>query len=462
METSNFLIANTHKNINHFEKIEELIKNSKQVRIICPFISKSKAERLVQYQTEERHIEVITEITRRGIATGVQLPSTLKILLEGGVKVSYIGGNLHSKIFWFDDDKILITSANLTNNGLENNFEIGVLFDKPCNPCLAKGIDFFKIHKRINNLWNDLKRKETSLSVKSLQYLLDIEAQTKEIRNKLLQHSDGDIGIKYAPSPKESDNLSQIDIDLEAGGLFKGFTQEDWSAFDHGFAEINKENVEKVKEILTKKIHPILQRFYEGLQFSRELPIKLEDFDRGYSLNRWVKNYFPNYRYLWLVRKRKDKNPIQHIGEPSLIIGIGKDEKKGNWFEIRAGVEELNEPKLTKFGRQFLLNIKQDISRTIDTLQSLGEGWFLTHENKIGETYSEIATKNISREILLNLIEAYLTDQRERIADIHIRRKYYLNDSSDAAILLSEKIIFNTANDMKSLLYFFDLAHKRI
>jgi len=109
-----------------------------------------------------------------------------------------------------------------------------------------------------------------------------------------------------------------------------------------------------------------------------------------------------------------------------------------------------------------LLNIKQDISRTIDTLQSLGEGWFLTHENKIGETYSEIATKNISREILLNLIEAYLTDQRERIADIHIRRKYYLNDSSDAAILLSEKIIFNTANDMKSLLYFFDLAHKRI
>ena len=39
METSNFLIANTHKNINHFEKIEELIKNSKQDRIICPFIS---------------------------------------------------------------------------------------------------------------------------------------------------------------------------------------------------------------------------------------------------------------------------------------------------------------------------------------------------------------------------------------------------------------------------------------
>ena len=35
--------------------------------------------------------------------------------------------NLHAKIYLFDNKKALITSANLTNNGLYHNFEYGVL-----------------------------------------------------------------------------------------------------------------------------------------------------------------------------------------------------------------------------------------------------------------------------------------------------------------------------------------------
>lgn len=35
--------------------------------------------------------------------------------------------SLHAKIYIFDDKKAIITSSNLTNGGLVNNFEYGVL-----------------------------------------------------------------------------------------------------------------------------------------------------------------------------------------------------------------------------------------------------------------------------------------------------------------------------------------------
>lgn len=37
--------------------------------------------------------------------------------------------NLHAKIYLFDNKKVLITSANLTNNALYRNFEYGVLIE---------------------------------------------------------------------------------------------------------------------------------------------------------------------------------------------------------------------------------------------------------------------------------------------------------------------------------------------
>jgi hypothetical protein len=435
-----------------------LIKKSNRIRIICPFISKNRAEWLVKFCSDERKIEVITEITKRGIVTGVQLPSTLKVLVDGGVNVSFIGGNLHSKIFWFDDEKIMITSANLTSNGLENNFEVGVLFDRLRGPFLAKDIDYFKIQKRISNLWTDLKRKETPLNLQNLAELLKVENETQEVRKVVLSQSYGDIGIKFNPYLKECANLSQVDIDLEAGDLFKGFKKEDWSAFDHGFKEVTKENVDKLKQILTEKIQPILQRFYENFQFARDLPVKLEEFDKGYSRNRWVKNFFPDYRYLWLVRKRDNKNPVQHISEPSFIIGMGKHQSRGYWFEIRMGVEELNEPRLTNFGRNFLINMKNDISKVVEELHRLGDGWMITHENNIHESFSEVSTKAVTKEMLSSMLDKHLSD--EKIADLHIRRQYYMSDPKDLEILTTPKIITSIAADMKSLLYFFELAHR--
>nr|BDT27423.1 hypothetical protein BHI3_08890 [Bacteriovorax sp. HI3] len=458
METSDYIISNTHKNINHREKIEMLIKKSKRIRIICPFISKDRAEWLAQYVSNDREIEIVTELTRRGITTGVQLPSTLKILIDKGVKVSFVGGNLHAKLFLFDEDIVLITSANLTNNGLDENFEIGVLLDKNKSPVLAKDVDFSKVNKRINNLWTDLKQKESGLNHTNIEDFLKIELETENLRKEILLQSDESLGLKFKPHSKECENPSQVDNELEAAALFKGFTIKDWEAFDHGLT-FTPENLNTVKQILTQKIEPVLKSFYEHFRFSRDLETKLEYFDIGYSKNRWVKNFLPDYRYLWMVRKREGKNPIQHISEPSFIVGMGKHPEHGHWFEIRMGVEELNEAKLTEFGRKFLKNMKNKHKEVLSKFQLLGDGWVLTHDREMEELPNEIAVKLITADSLVAMIDNYLAS--ERVADVHVRRKYYLNNPKDAEILTTNKIINNIAQDMNSLTYFFDLAHKK-
>lgn len=457
MEISQFLISNTHKNVNHLEKLTELLNNSKRVRIICPFISKEKAEWLIGFVNNERSIEIITELTPTGIATGIQLPSTLRTLVNGGISVGYLTGNLHAKVFVFDDDEILITSANLTNNGLENNFEVGVLFEKKRAPMLAKDVTFEKVYARFIVLWNDLKVKETLLNEASLCELEEIEEKTIHLRQELNNMPQIE-GRPFSPIQKACENLSQVDIELQASSLFKGFSEKDWTAFDHGLS-FNPENLKIVKQLLTDNIHPVLKRFYEEFRFARNLEVKLDQFDKGFSINRWVKNYFPDYRYLWLTKKREGKNPIAHIGEPSFIVGMGKMSDRGHWFEVRAGVEELNEPSLTPYGEALLRNMRDEIDVVITKFQQLGSKWLITNENNYSNgMYAEYQANQMSKEILLNIIHKHL--KRRKIADFHIVRRYFMNDPDDKKLLTSSKILDSIATDMNTLRYFFELAHK--
>ena len=58
--------------------------------------------------------------------------SELKLLKElihyKNIEIRYFS-NLHAKVYMFDNDKVPVTSANLTLSGLEKNLEYGVLID---------------------------------------------------------------------------------------------------------------------------------------------------------------------------------------------------------------------------------------------------------------------------------------------------------------------------------------------
>ncbi len=54
--------------------------------------------------------------------------SALELIISNKGKVRNFA-KLHSKIYLFDNEKAIITSGNLTNGGLERNFEYGVFID---------------------------------------------------------------------------------------------------------------------------------------------------------------------------------------------------------------------------------------------------------------------------------------------------------------------------------------------
>ncbi len=132
-----------------------LTKNHSKLRIICPFIKKSVAEWLLTFG-KPQVLQIITRFNLRDFCGGVSDVSALRLLLENGAEIRGVR-NLHAKVYLFDKDRVIVTSANLTNAALRKNHEFGFVSDDS------------KIHhtcmKYFQNLW---KRAGSDLSIDRL------------------------------------------------------------------------------------------------------------------------------------------------------------------------------------------------------------------------------------------------------------------------------------------------------
>lgn len=101
--------------------------NSKQVRIVCPFIKRGAVERLLRTAKPDV-IQVITRFNLADFAEGVSDISALRYLLDRGAQIRGVR-NLHAKLYLFGQGSAIVTSANLTNAALSHNHELGFVAD---------------------------------------------------------------------------------------------------------------------------------------------------------------------------------------------------------------------------------------------------------------------------------------------------------------------------------------------
>jgi len=94
-----------------------------ELRIICPFIKRGTAERLLRAGLP-RAIEVLTRFNLGDFCDGVSDLSALRLLLENGAHVKGIR-NLHAKLYLFGQTRAIVTSANLTDAAMRRNHEFG-------------------------------------------------------------------------------------------------------------------------------------------------------------------------------------------------------------------------------------------------------------------------------------------------------------------------------------------------
>lgn len=95
------------------------------VRIASPFIKQGAVARLFEGRSTSP-IRVITRFNLDHFYEGVSDISALRELLALGAEIRGVK-RLHAKLYLFGEDRAVITSANLTESGMERNHELGVV-----------------------------------------------------------------------------------------------------------------------------------------------------------------------------------------------------------------------------------------------------------------------------------------------------------------------------------------------
>jgi|SRR5579883_381761 hypothetical protein len=101
----------------------------KELRIEVPYY-REDIIRMILKRSKATDKYFLLRLSEREILAGVQSPRAVRLLQKHACRVKF-GKDLHAKIFIADRNQAIVTSSNLTNPGLSENAEVGVLIDEP-------------------------------------------------------------------------------------------------------------------------------------------------------------------------------------------------------------------------------------------------------------------------------------------------------------------------------------------
>lgn len=114
---------------NHEKVMMELAAEaSHSIECVSPYVKKEVTTKLLSRKKTTTSISLITNPSLRNLLSDSLDSEALTSWLAANGHV-YGHASLHAKIYLFDRQMGIITSANLTNGGLRNNLEYGILFD---------------------------------------------------------------------------------------------------------------------------------------------------------------------------------------------------------------------------------------------------------------------------------------------------------------------------------------------
>lgn len=108
----------------------ELVNQSKKsVKITSPFITRDVCADVLEIKKPTTTFELITSFKLKSIYSGfLDLRALEDILVKKGIIKNH--SKLHAKVYLFDEEIAIVTSANLTYGGIIKNYEYGVLIDE--------------------------------------------------------------------------------------------------------------------------------------------------------------------------------------------------------------------------------------------------------------------------------------------------------------------------------------------
>lgn len=107
------------------EFFERCSNARKSITLCAPFVKRDVICDVISSKLNSVPVKLVTQISLEHFHRKASDSEALHIVLTNNGEV-YNVSNLHAKVFIFDDAECYITSANLTNKGLEGNYEYGV------------------------------------------------------------------------------------------------------------------------------------------------------------------------------------------------------------------------------------------------------------------------------------------------------------------------------------------------
>lgn len=174
-----------------FDLVEQ---TEEKLRITSPFIKSKPVEKMISIKTKDVSIEYITSFKLMNFYRKSSDFEALNSILENsGIIKNY--QPLHSKVYIFDQKQAIITSGNLTNGGLNTNYEYGVLIKDENN---VKSIiqDFYAIFN--NSITGEI-------SYENIEYA-----------QKIIQDTPRKNDVKFKPFEDEQDENDVFDGGISA------------------------------------------------------------------------------------------------------------------------------------------------------------------------------------------------------------------------------------------------------
>lgn len=158
----------------------DLVEQTKEkLRITSPFIKSNPVEKMISVKRADVSIEYITSFKLMNFYRKTSDLEALNIILENkGIIRNY--QPLHSKVYIFDQKQAIITSGNLTNGGMNTNYEYGVLI-KDENDVVSIIQDFYVIFN------GNITGKISFENIEKAQKIIKHTPREKEVKFKTLE-----------------------------------------------------------------------------------------------------------------------------------------------------------------------------------------------------------------------------------------------------------------------------------
>lgn len=255
----------------------DLVRTSQEQLLASPFVKANVAQMILDNKPAKTRISLLTSYKLTNFYRSSSDLTALKYFIENQVQVRNYP-TLHAKTYIFDSERAIITSANLTLGGLQNNYECGVLIQDP-NTVGQLRDDFLQIFK-----------DEEKVSVVTK----DILSTTESILEKVPKEKK----IKFEKSERDLFPAAKYEPenDLYDGGVaaivetLSGWRLDTFNVVSKIPAKIFKlEQVYTYKQHL-QELHPenrnVEAKIRQQLQELRDLGL-IEFFDRGVYRKLW-------------------------------------------------------------------------------------------------------------------------------------------------------------------------------